>query len=83
MSTTSFNAVGGSSRQHPTIIELPLVSANPKPKPEWEDPQKGSCPSCSQEVWIHAMARLAMQDTMMRGFCTACMATERDKQSGS
>ena len=81
MSTTSHNAVGGASRQHPTIIELPLVSANPTPKPEWEEPKKGTCPSCGQEVWIVAQARRAMQDTMTRGYCTACMAVERDKQA--
>ena len=51
MANTSQSAVGGNSRQHPTLLELYLVSNNPKPKPEWENPVKTSCPTCGMECW--------------------------------
>ena len=78
MATTS-----GTGAQYPTVIELPLVSKNPKPQPDWEGPIKTLCPRCRQEVWIHKTIQMALHEVKNIALCKDCMETEKDRQAKS
>jgi len=82
MASTSQDAAGTPKEIIPQLVELPLVSRNPKPPEGWENPQKGFCPFCKEEVWFHSAIFRALSEPRYRGICSLCIKSERDRQSG-
>lgn len=83
MASTSHGAAGTPKEIVSQLVELPLVSGNPKPLEEWENPQKGFCPSCKAEVWFHSALFRALSEPRYRGACSLCIEGERKKQIGA
>lgn len=79
MASTSQGAAGTPKEIIPQLVELVPVSKVSSPPREWENPQKGFCPSCGKEVWFHSAVFRALAEPRYRGVCSLCIDTERDR----